>query len=96
MSDRTAAQELHDVVRFGDVLPEWARGLIGRSAQLRVPLRDPISLRRVATVLRTLADRLETLSHSRDTAQHVMLSAYSAVREAQGRLSRPTSSTTRK
>lgn len=78
--------ELDNVVKRGDVLPEWVRGLVGKSAQLRLPMRDPMTLRKTAAVLRALADRLDALSRSRDGAQHVMLSAYSAVREAQSRL----------
>ncbi len=82
--------ETRRVIRTGDAIPEWARACLGNSMQLRVPLRDPIDLRRCALILRDFANRLEVLSPSKDPAHSILLAASGERRMIQARLqSRP-------
>lgn len=78
------------VIRRGDPLSDWSRQVIGRSVQLRLPLRDPIDARRLAAILREYANRLEVLSHSKDSADRVMMNIWMETRLAQGRLTSQT------
>lgn len=83
-------RETQRIIQTGDPLPEWARGIIGNSMQLRIPLRDPIDLRRVAEILRGFANRLEVLSSRKDDAHSILLAAVGERRMIQARLqSRP-------
>ena len=56
------SEELRHIAQHGDALAGWQRSLIGRAARLHLPLHDPVDLRRLAPVLRTLASALEVLS----------------------------------
>lgn len=82
------------VIHRGDAVPTWMRDLIGQSAQLRLPLRDPIDLRRQAIILRELAMRLDTLSRDNRPAQSIMFEAYGEIRTTQDRLKSYPRSTT--
>lgn len=56
---RTAEQELTSIVRTGDVLEGWQRDCLGKSLQLRVPLRDLHEFRRYAVIFRMLANKMD-------------------------------------
>lgn len=78
--------ETRRVIKTSDPLPPWAREIIGHSMQLRIPLRDPIDLRRAAEILRQFANRLEALSARKDESHSILLAAVGERRLAQGRL----------
>jgi hypothetical protein len=78
--------ETRRVIRTGDPIPAWARAIVGHSMQLRIPLRDPIDLRRAAEILRQFANRLEVLSARKDEAHSILLAAVGERRITQGRL----------
>ena len=78
---------LRNVARRGDPLDEWQRQCIGRAAQLRIPLRDQVDLRRCAAILRNLANRLEVMSEPRRFEEcNALLQAKGEVSAAQGRM----------
>lgn len=85
--------ELTKIVRTGDPLDPWQRALAGKTVQLRIPILDPVDLRRSATILRELAARMDALSRdTKNTAFNVLMNARSETKAAQGRLmSRPRS-----
>jgi hypothetical protein len=87
-----AAEELRQVIRTGDPLSTMDRDIIGHGdRRLQVPLRDPIDLRRCATILRELANHLEVCSHMRGDARSALFAAHGYIRQAAGRLrSKPT------
>lgn len=87
-----AADELRYAARTGDVLSPMDRDIIGHGdRRLQVPLRDPIDLRRCATILRELANHLEVCSHMRGDARHALFAAHGHLKQAAGRLrSKPT------
>jgi hypothetical protein len=86
MKRNPAQQEVLSVIHSGDALPQWMRDTIGQSAQLRLPLRDPIDLRRQAAILRELANRFDVMSRDKRSAQSIMFEAYGEIRTAQDRL----------
>jgi hypothetical protein len=54
---RWPRQEQAAIAKNGDPLPDHVRCVVGASAQLRVPMRDVIDLRRTAAILSRLAKR---------------------------------------
>jgi hypothetical protein len=89
---RWPREEQASIAKHGDPLPEYLRGVIGKSVQLRVPMRDAVDLRRTAEVLRAFANRMEVLSHSKLPSSTIMMTVYVEGRQAQARLnSRPKS-----
>ena len=60
-----ADRGMRNVIARGDPLDVWQRQSIGRSAQLRLPLRDKVDLRRLAAILRDLANVAEVASSIR-------------------------------
>jgi hypothetical protein len=78
--------ETRRVVETGDAMTAMWREIVGNAAQLRIPLRDPVDLRRCATILRDLANKLEVVSHAKLGADSIMFSAKREVAAAQGRL----------
>lgn len=94
MTPAKETRALHNIVARGDPLEEWQRDTIGPTGQLRIPLRDKIDLRRVATILRELANRLEVMSSLRHVEDFgALLQAKGEIRSAQARLqSRPKNS----
>jgi hypothetical protein len=78
--------ETRRVLETGDPLTSMWREVVGSSVQLRVPLRDPIDLRRCALILRELANRFEVLSHDKRSADSVMFEAKHHGKVAQARL----------
>ena len=70
----------------GDVLSEWARGNVGSSVRLHIPLVDQITLRAQAAILRELANKLELHSHGREGDAHALFMAASEIRISSGRL----------
>lgn len=78
--------ETRRVIRSGDPLPDWARAAIGNACQLRLPMRDAIDARRQAEILRMLANRMEVLSHSKESTAAIMLQIQLEVRMTQQRL----------
>jgi hypothetical protein len=87
-----AARELKRASLTGDCLSTFDRDIIGHGdRRLQVPLRDPIDLRRVATILRELANHLEVCSHMRGDARSSLFAAHGHIRQAAARLrSKPT------
>lgn len=80
------ARTMRNIMDRGDSLDEWQRQSIGRAAQLRLPLRDKVDLRRLAVILRGLANELEVASSMRtDTDFGALLRAKAAVATAQAR-----------
>lgn len=75
------------VIETGDPMSALWRDFVGTSVQLRIPLRDPVDLRRCATILRELANRWEVLSHDKRTTDSIMFEAKSTGRITQARLS---------
>jgi CelD/BcsL family acetyltransferase involved in cellulose biosynthesis len=89
---RWPRQEQAAIAKNGDPLPDHVRCVVGASAQLRVPMRDVIDLRRTAAILRGLANRMEALSTTRDPSPTIMLTVWAEFRTAQAQLqSRPKS-----
>ncbi len=86
--DRWKADEnLRRAALTGDPLSEFDRDILGRSAaRLHLPLRDPVDLRRLASILRNLANDLEVSSHMRGDARHALFSARWHIKMANGRL----------
>ncbi|WP_424137970.1 hypothetical protein [Roseomonas chloroacetimidivorans] len=79
--------ELMKVVKTGDCMDPWQRSLVGKSAQMRMPLHDPVDLRRQAAILRELANRLEAISrNTKETPFNVMSLAKTEVAAAQARM----------
>ena len=78
--------ETRRVVETGDAMSPLWRDIVGSAAQLRIPLRDPVDLRRCATILRDLANKLEVVSHAKLGADSIMFTAKREVAAAQGRL----------
>ena len=87
-----ATRELTRAAATGDCLSPMDRDIIGHGdRRLQVPLRDPVDLRRCATILRELANALEVCSHMRGDARHALFSAHGHIKQAAGRLrSKPT------
>lgn len=87
-----AARELKRASLTGDCLSTFDRDIIGHGdRRLQVPLRDPIDLRRCATILRELANHLEVCSHMRGSARNALFAAHGHLRRAAGQLrSKPT------
>ncbi len=82
----TMDKGMRNIGRHGDPLDEWQRGAIGRSAQLRLPLRDKVDLRRLALILRDLANVAEVASQVRSEDDFSALLRFkAAVVTAQGR-----------
>ena len=79
---RIADEELMRIVNTGDPLAEMYRSIVGTSVRLHIPLRDPIQMRQVATVLRVLASKLESQSMSKGSAYEILFSQRSAVTAA--------------
>jgi hypothetical protein len=80
---------LRNIIARGDPLDPWQRAAIGKSAQLRLPLTDKVDLRRLAVILRDLANVLEVASgtkHDDDFAS--LMRAKAAVVIAQGKARR--------
>lgn len=98
MSDATPqdrAKATHELMRAaatGDPLTAMDRDILGHGAvRLHVPLRDPVDLRRIATVLRELANGLEVSSGLRGDARTALFAARYHLKTAAGRLrSKPT------
>lgn len=67
--------ELHRIASTGDATEDFFRDQTGKSAQIRVPLRDPQDLKRVATILRVLASALEVLAKSKERQVEVLFAA---------------------
>lgn len=91
--DRTRADaDLAYIVKTGEVLSPMDRDIIGHGdRRLQVPLRDPVDLRRCATILRELANSLEVCSHMRGEARTVLFAAHYHIKTAAARLrSKPT------
>lgn len=85
------AEELARIAATGDPIQQWVRDTLGKSLQLRVPIRDVADLRRCATILRTLASRMDVagMDRTKDTAM-VFFEIHAAFRLAQAQLqSRP-------
>lgn len=80
--------ELRRIVETGDPLATVYRELIGKSAQVRIPLTDVVGLRHVATALRVLASRLEVLSQEQREPHRVLLSARLSIQATQRALTR--------
>jgi len=78
------------VIATGDAMSSLWRDMVGSSVQVRIPLRDPIDLRRCATILRELANRFEVLSHDKRTVDSIMFEAKHQGKMAQARLSSQT------
>ena len=80
----------HDLAllrRTGAPLPEHVRSVVGKSVQLRIPMRDPVDLARCAEILRMFANRLEVLAKTRDpNTGTIMLNAWAEARNTQARL----------
>ena len=94
MSDpaRRIPYDLALINRTGDPLPDHVRSVVGKSVQLRIPMRDPGDLVRCAAILRMYANRLEVLGKSRDPDTGViMLNAWAEARNTQARLQSQTS-----
>lgn len=89
MSEATympADRAMRNVIARGDPLDEWQRSSIGKSAQLRLPLRDKVDLRRLAAILRDLANVMEVASGLRNEDDFsALMRAKAAVVTAQGR-----------
>lgn len=87
-----ASRELARASLTGDVLSPMDRDIIGHGGRrLQVPLRDPVDLRRCATILRELASALEVCSGMRGDARSVLFAASWHCKQAAGRLrSKPT------
>lgn len=83
----TASEELTRIARTGDPVEQWVRDSLGKSLQLRVPMRDIADLRRCAIILRTLASRMDMagLDKTKDTAA-VFFELHGAFRLAQAQL----------
>lgn len=87
-----ADKGLRNIIARGDPLDQWQRDCIGRAAQLRLPLRDKVDLRRIALILRDLANRAEVISSLRHSDDFSALSEFKAhVVTAQGRATSNTS-----
>jgi hypothetical protein len=87
MPDAPHVRELRLIQRTGDPLPDHVRSVVGKSVQLRIPMRDVVDLRRSAEILRGYANRLEVLSRSKqDDTAVLMLQAWAEARTAQARL----------
>lgn len=83
-------RETRRVIATGDPLADHVRTVVGKSVQLRLPVRDPVDLRRQAAILREYANRIEMMSQSKDPADTIMLRFWAEGRQAQMRLqSRP-------
>lgn len=83
---RAADAELRQIARTGDAMDPWVREMVGKSVQLRIPLRDPVDLVRCAEILRGFATRMEVAAKSRDTAQGIVLRIWGEARATQGKL----------
>jgi len=82
-----ADQGLHRAVHHGDCLAPIQRDILGHSARrLHIPLRDPVDLRRVAAILRDLANKLEVSSHIRGDALTALFAAGLHIKKASGQL----------
>lgn len=79
-------RDTKQVIRTGDPLPDWTRDIIGKSVQIRIPLRDPIELRRQAAILREMANRLDVLSRDKRPTESIMLEVWGLARSTQTRL----------
>lgn len=87
MPEPAYARDLRLIQRTGDPVPDHVRSVVGKSVQLRIPMRDVVDLRRSAEILRGYANRLDVLSRSRETDSAVlMLQAWAEARNAQARL----------
>jgi hypothetical protein len=73
---------LHRIARTGDPLQEFYREIVGKSAQIRIPLNDVPDLNRVAIILRVLASKLEVLSKDKTRDFSVLFSARQAIKVA--------------
>lgn len=93
---RTAAEELTSIVRTGDVLEGWQRDCLGKSLQLRVPLRDLHEFRRYAVIFRMLANKMDVAGMDRTKDSFtVMHELHGLFRRAQWQLnSKPRSERT--
>lgn len=78
--------ETRRVIETGDPLSGIWREIVGNAAQLRIPLRDPVDLRRCAIILRDLANKMEVMSHAKRTADSIMFEAKHETKAAQARL----------
>lgn len=83
---RWPRQEQEAIAKHGDPLPDHVRCVVGASAQLRIPMRDVVDLRRSAAILRQLANQIEVLSHTRDPSPTIMLTVWAEFRTAQVQL----------
>jgi len=78
------------VIETGDPMSSMWRDFVGTSVQLRIPLRDPVDLRRCAVILREMANRWEVLSHDKRTTDSIMFEAKHHGKMAQARLTSKT------
>lgn len=87
-----AQRELNRAARTGDPLSPIDRDILGhRAVRLHVPLHDPVDLRRIATILRELANGLEVASGMRGDARSALFTAKYHLKTASNRLqSKPT------
>ena len=69
-----------------DDLDYIGQQIVGEVAQLDVPLRSVVNLRRVAENLRGLADRLDFLSRSPAESRRILFDAMLEVRSTNRRL----------
>lgn len=83
-------RETARVIETGDAMSSLWREIVGGSVQLRIPLRDPVDLRRCATILREMANRWEVLSHDKRPTDSVMFEAKHHGKMAQSRLTSQT------
>lgn len=86
IADMARDRGMRNVIARGDPLDEWQRASVGKSAQLRLPLRDKVDLRRLAAILRDLANTLEVAGSLRNEEDFTaLLRAKAAVATAQAR-----------
>jgi hypothetical protein len=84
---RRRPDDLAMVIRHGDAVADHVRSVVGKSVQLRIPLRDPVDLRRCAEILRQFANRMDVAARNQhQDAGTIMLSVWAEARTAQARL----------
>lgn len=83
---RTAAEELLRAARIGDPASDHVRGVVHKSVQIRIPMRDVIDLRRSAIILRALCLEMERLSRTGDDTDTIFLAVWHEARKTQARL----------
>lgn len=79
---RIAEQELRQIAATGDPVAAIHRDIVRHAVRIHIPLRDPVQLRDVARLLRTLASTLEIESQSKDEAWRILFRARAAVEMA--------------